>query len=128
MQQSLYARLRQPDTYFEKDTDQDSDGELFTTQQTAHQAIITSGKDDIEPHSITLSIMRRRSRKIQEPITTLDIETDDNSEVEMGKLKQGQRARTRHPTPPRTDQPEPTGCATLRGDTVESATEYLKDF
>ena len=92
MQQSLYARLRQPDTYFEKDTDQDSDGELFTTQQTAHQAIITSGEDDIEPHSITLSIMRRRSRKIQEPITTLDIETDDNSEVEMGKLKQGRRA------------------------------------
>ena len=40
----------------------------------------------------------------------------------MGKLKQGQRARTRHPTPPRTDQPEPTGCATLRGDTVERAT------
>ena len=91
MQQSLYARLRRPDTYCEKDTDEDSHGELFITQQT-YEAIIPGDKDDVEPHSITLSATRRRSRTIPEPITTLDIEIDDDSEVEMGKLKQGRRA------------------------------------
>ena len=71
MQQSLYARLRRPDTYYEKDTDEDSesDGGLFTTQQT-YEVIIPSDGDDVELQRITRSITRRRSRKIPEPTTT----------------------------------------------------------
>ena len=91
MQQSLYARLRRPDTYYEKKTGEYSDMELFTPQQT-HEAIIPSDKDDVEPQRITRSITRRRSRTIPEPITTSDIETDDNSEGKKGKLKKGRRA------------------------------------
>ena len=82
--------LRRPDsapTYYEKDTDEDSDGELLTTQQTYEDRddVVPCDKDDVEQQHITRRVKRRSSRTIPEPITTSDTETDDDSEVEMGK-------------------------------------------
>ena len=112
--QSLQTRLHRSDTYHEKDTDEDSDEELLPVQET-YEVHIQSDKDGVSPRRTTRSLTLLRSRKYTEPAMVSDIDDNDDSEVDMGKLKERRRSMSSQ-TQPGTDQPEPVGCTTLRDD------------
>ena len=93
---------------YEQDTDEESDEDGQFPGQEKHAAHITCNKENSSQRRTTRSVTRIRSRSYPAPTTVSNIDSE-NSEVDIWANLKHDALRTRRPTPPSTDQPEPAG-------------------
>ena len=92
MELSISARIARSDTYYEKDSDEDSDTEPFSEHKAYEALSIVDAADEKQPQVVTRGTAKRQARKIPTPTTLSDLESDDDSDVNMDKLKGGRLA------------------------------------
>ena len=111
MEQSLQTRLLRSDTYYEEDTDEGSDDELFPAQDT-YEAHIPSDKDgaSASPRHTTRSLARILTTTTTRRSIRAILKKDDSPQV-------------RRPTQPRTEQRGALHFGTI---TVDSATAHRR--